>query len=94
MRFGSLRIAPGPQPDKRNVGAGAEEPTAVFEKGSLKREQRRTQASLTDARKLQPRQDLARVQAALGHASISSSLQYFEVSPTQADEARAAALMA
>lgn len=40
------------------------------------------------------RQDLARVQAALGHASISSSLQYFEVSPTQTDEARAAALMA
>ena len=40
------------------------------------------------------RQDVARVQAALGHASISSSLQYFEVSPTQADEARAAALMA
>lgn len=92
MRVGSLRIAPGPQPDKRNVGV--EEPTTVFEKGSLKREQRRTQASLTDARKLQPRQDVARVQAALGHASISSSLQYFEVSPTQADEARAAALMA
>lgn len=40
------------------------------------------------------RQDVARVQAALGHASISSSLQYFEVSPLQADEARAAALMA
>lgn len=40
------------------------------------------------------RQDVARVQAALGHASISSSLQYFEVSATQADEARAAALMA
>lgn len=39
------------------------------------------------------RQDVARVQAALGHASLSSSLHYFEVSRLQADEARAAALM-
>lgn len=36
MRVGSLRIAPGLQADKRNVGAGAEGPTTVFEKGSPK----------------------------------------------------------
>jgi len=39
------------------------------------------------------RQDLARVQAALGHASVSSTMSYFQISPQQADEARAAALM-
>lgn len=39
------------------------------------------------------RQDVARVQAALGHASVSSTLSYFTVSQQQADEARAAALM-
>lgn len=87
MRVGSLRIAPGPQPDKRNVGAGAEEPTTVFEKGSLKREQRRTQASLTDARKLQPRQDVARVPSAMPafpvHLNTSRSAQRKRTKPGQ-----------
>ena len=40
------------------------------------------------------RQDVARVQAALGHASVSSTMSYFAISQKQADEARAAALMA
>ena len=40
------------------------------------------------------RQDVARVQAALGHASISSTICYFGISAQQAAEARAAALMA
>lgn len=92
MRVGSLRIAPGPQADKRNVGAGAEGPTTVFEKGSPKARTAthtgvangRTKIATSPRRSPRP----------LGHASISCSLQYFEVSPTQADEARAAALMA
>jgi len=37
--------------------------------------------------------DLARVQAALGHASISSTAHYFAVSDSQADEARQSVLM-
>jgi type 1 fimbriae regulatory protein FimB len=40
------------------------------------------------------RQDITRVQAALGHSSITSTAHYFRVSDAQADEARQATLMA
>ncbi len=43
---------------------------------------------------VQERQDIARVQQALGHASIGSTAQYFRVTDAMADEARHAALFA